>query len=190
MAGANTNFVTGPGLRHGSLIYTHDKMHQLQDMSGCSDTVSWWNDDNATIGSQPPERQGQHCCLPVPRGAERQRYWAWCWPEGDRRSTTVLQICLHWPLGNRPIWLLLRHFTPSEELYQIEMLSARYVLGRGNPSTFWWCVGTPTAKSMLGPCRGRNVSSLHRLLSIYIVSSLPTLHLFGHQKGGLEGGNF
>ena len=29
------------------------KMHQLQDMSGCSDTVSWWNDDNATIGSQP-----------------------------------------------------------------------------------------------------------------------------------------
>ena len=39
MAGANTNFVTGPGLRHGSLIYTHDnyrysKHKQLSD--GCT----------------------------------------------------------------------------------------------------------------------------------------------------------
>ena len=39
MAGANTNFVTGPGLRHGSLIYTHEnyrysKHKQLSD--GCT----------------------------------------------------------------------------------------------------------------------------------------------------------
>ena len=97
------------------------KMHQLQNMSGCSDAVSWWNDDNATIGTQPPQWQ--------------------------------LFTLTHSP-RIREIVPLLRHCTPSEELYQEEMLSARYVSGRWTPSTFWWGVETPTAKIVLGPCKG------------------------------------